>query len=203
MAKKPRSIDHVHAAAVPITALTAWQALFEPSAIDLQPGQTLLIHGAAGGVGTFAVQLARWRGARVLATASANNEDFLRRLGVSEIIEYSRHRFEEVVQDVDAVLDTIGGDTQTRSWSVLRPGGVLASIVGIGDPPADAVARGIRGAAVYARNDRALLDEIARVIDEGHVTPILAEVLPLEQARRAHELSEAGHVRGKLVLRTI
>jgi NADPH:quinone reductase-like Zn-dependent oxidoreductase len=203
VARKPKSIDHVNAAAVPVVGLTAWQALFEPSAIALEPGQTVLIHGAAGGVGTFAVQLARGHGARVIATASGKNDEFLRKLGASEVIDYTRNRFEDVVHDADAVLDTIGGDTQKRSWGVLKPGGVLASIVGIGEVPAEAKARGIRSAAVYAKNDREYLDRLTALIDAGKLAPVIAEVLPLAQARRAHELSEGGHVRGKLVLQTI
>ena len=126
-ALKPKSIDHVHAAAIPVVALTAWQALFDQA--GLSEGQKILIHGAAGGVGSFAVQLAKWKGAHVFGTASGQNQAFLRELGVEEPIDYEKTRFEDVVHDVDVVLDTLGGDTQNRSWKVLKKGGILVSIV--------------------------------------------------------------------------
>jgi NADPH:quinone reductase-like Zn-dependent oxidoreductase len=203
LARKPRSLDHVHASAVPLAALTAWQALFEAPApytsIGLEKGQTVLIHAGAGGVGTFAVQLAKWRGARVIATASAKNEAFLRELGADEVIDYTRKRFEEVAHGVDAVLDTIGGETQKRSWAVLKPGGVLASIMA--RPSADdARAHGARAAYVFVQPVASQLDEIAGLIDGKAVRAIVSEVLPLAQARKAQELSQAGHVRGKIVL---
>jgi NADPH:quinone reductase-like Zn-dependent oxidoreductase len=206
VARKPRTLGHVHAAAVPLVALTAWQALFEApapySSIGLKKGQTILIHGAAGGVGSVAVQLAKWRGARVIGTASAGNESFLRELGVDVFVDYSRQPFEEVVQNVDAVLDTIGGDVQQRSWKVLKPGGVLLSIVG---RPSEELARaaGARAAYVFAQPLAAQLTEIARLIDSKALRPVLADVLPLSQARRAHELSQSGHVHGKLVLNVV
>src|SRR6266550_392074 len=127
VALKPRGIPHVQAAALPLSALTAWQALFDHA--HLAAGQSVLIHGAAGGVGVFAVQLARWAGAHVIATASARNRDFLCELGANEIIDYTTTRFEEVVQGVDFVFDTVGGDTLQRSWQVVKPGGVLLSVV--------------------------------------------------------------------------
>src|SRR6266513_1634409 len=127
LAPKPGTLDHVQAAAVPLSALTAWQGLFEYA--KLVAGQTVLIHGAAGGVGVFAVQLARWAGAQVIATASKRNRDFLCELGANEIIDYTTTRFEEVVQGVDFVFDTVGGDTLQRSWQVIKPGGVLVSVV--------------------------------------------------------------------------
>src|SRR3954467_11348658 len=142
LAPKPRSLDHVHAAAVPLSALTAWQALFVHA--GLTAGQLVLIHGAAGGVGASAAQLARWRGAHVCATASARHHDFLRELGVETAIDYRTTRFEEVLRDVDLVLDTIGGDTLERSWRVLRRGGTLVSVAAPPPPPPapDAGARG-------------------------------------------------------------
>jgi len=200
LAKKPDSLDHVHAAAVPIAGLTAWQALFEPAAAGLRKGETILIHGAAGGVGTFAVQLAKWSGAHVIATSSGHNAAFLRELGADAVIDYGKQRFEEVTPKVDAVLDTVGGDTQARSFSVIKPGGVLVSIVG--PPRADeAQRRGVRAAAMVARNDLGVLAEITRLLQDNVIRPIVAEVLPLAEARRAHQLSQGGHVRGKIVLR--
>ena len=127
VAFKPKSVDHVQAAAIPLAALTAWQALFDTA--GLKAGQKVLIHGAAGGVGSFAVQLAKRKGAHVIGTASGRNQSFLRELGVDEAIDYEKTGFEDVVHDVDVVLDTIGGDTQNRSWKVLKKGGILVSII--------------------------------------------------------------------------
>ena len=134
LALKPSSIDHIRAGAVPLASLTAWQSLFEVA--GLKSGQTVLIHAAAGGVGHFAVQLAKWKGAKVIGTASAGNEGFLRELGADEVIDYRISRFEEAVHDVDVVLDTIGGDTQERSWQVLKKGGILVATLGISSPDA-------------------------------------------------------------------
>ena len=122
---KPKSVDHIHAAAIPLASLTAWQSLFE--AANIRAGQSVLIHAAAGGVGHFAVQLAKWAGARVIGTASGRNHDFLMELGVDEAIDYQTTRFEDIVGNVDVVLDAVGGDTQKRSWKVLAKGGILFS----------------------------------------------------------------------------
>jgi NADPH:quinone reductase-like Zn-dependent oxidoreductase len=206
LAHKPTTLDHVHAAAVPLAALTAWQALFEAekpfTSANLQPGQTVLVHAGAGGVGTFAIQLAKWRGARVLATGSARNEKFLRELGADEVIDYASGPFEHGLRDVDVVFDTVGSETQTRSWGVLRAGGTLVSIVGA---PSEALAKthGAHAAYVFVQPNSSHLTEIARLIDAGTLAPVIAEVLPLADAARAHSLSEAGHVRGKLVLRVV
>jgi NADPH:quinone reductase-like Zn-dependent oxidoreductase len=198
LAPKPQSLDHVHAAAVPLSALTAWQALFVHA--QLAAGQRVLVHGAAGGVGAFAVQLARWRGAHVGATASARHHDFLRELGVETAIDYRTTRFEEVLRDVDVVLDTIGGDTMERSWRVLRRGGTLVSVAA---PPPPEAARdaGARGIFFIVKPSRVQLMEIARLIDAGEIRPVLDAVLPLDRAREAFERGLAGHVRGKIVLR--
>ncbi len=203
VAKKPRSVDHVHSAAIPLAALTAWQALFEAPApfasAGLSKSQTVLIHGGAGGVGTFAVQLAKWKGARVIATGLAKNEKFLRDLGADRVIDYQRERFEEVAGGVDAVFDTIGGETQARSWKALRPGGVLVSIV---SAPSEDEARAhkARAAYVFVQPNAPQLAALADLVDRKAIRPIVSEVLPLAQARKAHELSQGGHVRGKLVL---
>src|SRR6266576_6260516 len=168
---KPRTLDFVQAAAVPLTALTAWQAFFDHA--SLVAGQTVLIHGAAGGVGVFAVQLARWAGAQVIATASARNRDVLRELGANEIIDYTTTRFEEVVQEVDLVFDTVGGDTLQRSWQVIKPGGVLGSIVSP-QPPAD-VTKGhdVRFAYFEVEPNRDELIHIGALMDAGHLRPII------------------------------
>jgi NADPH:quinone reductase-like Zn-dependent oxidoreductase len=198
LAPKPGSIDHVHAAAVPLAALTAWQALFNVARLTL--GQTVLIHGAAGGVGHFAVQFAKWKGARVIGTASSGNEGFLRELGADEVIDYRTRPFEEVVHDVDVVFDPIGGDTQERSWKVLKKGGVLVATLGISSPEA-ATEYGVRGEGVMVGPDNAQLTQIATLIDAENVKPAVSAVLPLAEAARAHELSQTGHVRGKIVLK--
>ncbi len=198
LAPKPRTLDHVHAAAVPLSALTAWQALFVHA--GLAAGQRVLIHGAAGGVGAFAAQLARWRGAHVSATASARHHEFLRELGVETVIDYRTTRFEEVLRDVDVVLDTIGGDTLERSWRVLRRGGTLVSVAAP-PPPEPARDAGTRGIFFIVEPSRAQLVEIARLIDAGEIRPVLDAVLPLARAREAFERGLAGHVRGKIVLR--
>src|SRR3989440_11163605 len=199
LAPKPRTLDFVQAAAVPLTALTAWQAFFEHA--SLVAGQTVLIHGAAGGVGVFAVQLAHWAGAQVIATASARNRDFLHELGANEVIDYTTTRFEDVVQEVDLVFDTVGGDTLQRSWQVIKPGGVLVSIVSP-QPPAD-VAKGhdARFAWFIVEPNREELIQIGTLIDAGQLRPIIDVVFPLSQARQAYEQGTKGHMRGKLVLR--
>ena len=198
VALKPRSLDHVQAASVPLAALTAWASLFD--AADLQPGQTVLIHAAAGGVGSFAVQLAKWKGARVIGTASAANHALLRELGADELIDYTTTRFEDVARGVDVVFDTVGGDTLARSWGVLRPGGIL---VGVVEQPDEAAAaqRGVRSAFVFIQPDKAKLAKLAELIDAGLVRPQVSTVLPLAEARQAHEQSQSGHARGKIVLR--
>src|SRR6266571_6706778 len=197
---KPRTLDFVQAAAVPLTALTAWQAFFDHA--SLVAGQTVLIHGGAGGVGVFAVQLARWAGAQVIATASARNRDFLRELGANQIIDYSTTPFEEVVHDVDIVLDTIGGDTLERSYQVVKPGGVLVSVA---SPPSAEQAKvyGVRPVWFVVEPSREQLIQIGDLIDAGRIRPIVETVLPLSQARQAYEQGAKGHTRGKIVLRVV
>lgn len=197
-ALKPKSIDHIHAAAIPVVALTAWQAVFDKA--GLSKDQRILIHGAAGGVGSFAVQLAKWKGAYVIGTASGRNQEFLRELRVDEPIDYEKKHFEDVVHDVDVVLDTLGGETQNRSWEVLKKGGILMSIVA--PPSADEAAkRSVRAAFFSAQPSSAQLAEIAKLVDAGKLKPVVETVLPLSEARRAQELNEAGHARGKIVLK--
>jgi NADPH:quinone reductase-like Zn-dependent oxidoreductase len=198
LALKPKSLHHVHAAAVPLAAVTAWQALFDAG--QLVSGQRILIHGGSGGVGHVAVQLAKWKGAHVLATASTKNQELLRELGVDEPIDYTKQKFEDVARDVDLVLDLIGGETQERSWSILKNGGVLLSLV---QPPSveKAKALGVRAAFVAGHPSGAQLAEIAKLIDSRKLKPIVDRILPLSEVRRAHELSKSGHTRGKIVLR--
>jgi NADPH:quinone reductase-like Zn-dependent oxidoreductase len=197
LARKPLTVDHIHAAAIPLAALTAWQALFEIA--GLKEGRRLLIHGAAGGVGSFAVQLAKWKGARVAGTASSRNQLFLMSLGVDQAIDHFGQRFEDLVGPVDVVLDTVGGDAQRRSWNVLRKGGMLVSTVAL--PSAEEARRREATAAIFtSRPDGAQLAQIGELIDFGYVRPVVETVLPLSHAKRAHQISAAGHARGKIVL---
>jgi len=200
VALKPKSIAHVPAAAIPLAALTAWQSLFDSA--RLSAGQKVLIHAAAGGVGSFAVQLAKWKGAYVIGTASSRNQDFVRKLRADETLDYQTTRLEDVVHDVDVVFDTIGGDTQKRSWKVLKKGGILVSIVG---PPSaeEAAAHGVRQASVFVQPSATQLTELTKLVESGKLRPVVETVLPLSEARHAHELSQTGHTRGKIVLRVV
>ena len=199
LALKPRSIPHVQAAALPLSALTAWQALFEHA--RLAAGQSVLIHGGAGGVGSLAVQLARWRSARVLATASARDTEFVRSLGADDVIDYHAAHFEETLHDVDIVLDTIGGETREHSWRVLRRGGVLVTLVSP-IPAGVAEQHGVRGVFFIVRGNRGQLNQISKLVDEGKLKPVIAEVLPLARAREAFEHGAGAHSPGKIVLQT-
>jgi len=200
MAPKPKSLDHVHAATVPLSGLTAWQALFEHA--HLSARDRVLIHGAAGGVGTFAVQFAHWRGAHVIGTASQGKAAFLRELGADEVLDYNSVRFENKVRDVDVVVDTVGGDTLERSWGILRRGGVLVTVVG--DAPEEKSAKyGVRGVSFLVQPSRIQLDRISELIDAGTIRPIIDTVFPLPRAREAYERGLQGHNRGKMVLQVI
>lgn len=200
VALKPTTLEPIQAAAVPVVALTALQALFEIA--KLSAGQRVLIHGAAGGVGSFAVQFARWKGAQVIATASAQNHARLRELGADKVVDYKAVRFEDTVQNVDVVLDTIGGDTQERSWGILKKGGVLVSTV---SPPSTetAAALGVRGELVFVQPNARQLTEIAQLIDAGLLKLNVETVLPLADAHKAHDLGQRGQTRGKIVLQVV
>ena len=200
IAPKPSSADFVTAASVSLAALTAWQGLFDVA--GLQAGKTVLIHGAGGGVGSFAVQFAVAKGARVFGTAGSDKIDLLRELGAAEAIDYTTTRFEDVAHDVDVVFDTVGGDLLERSLTVLKPGGIFVTPAGQPDAAA-AAARGVRASGMMAQANPAQLTKIAGLIDAGTARPIVSTVLPLEQASQAHALLEAGHTRGKIVLRVV
>lgn len=197
LAHKPTSLSFDEAATLSGGATTAWTALFADG--DLQPGQRILIHGAAGGVGLFAVQFARWKGAQVIATASTANLDFVRSLGAGQVIDYTTTPIEETVHNVDFVLDTIGGDTLLRSMPLIRPGGTVVSIV---QPPPAALAEalGIRAIKNAVLPTSEHLRSIVRLIDEGHARPTIRRIFALHEAPQAHELSETGHGRGRIVL---
>lgn len=197
VALKPKSVDHFHAAALPHVTLTAWQALVEVA--QLTQGQTVLIHAAAGGVGHIAVQLSKSLGAKTIGTASVNI-DRLQEIEVDETIDYSMQAFEDSVQDVDVVLDLVGGDTQQRSWAVMRPGGILVATV---QPPSEetAAAHGVRQHFVQTTPPIGrVLTEVAALVDSGQLKPIVSAVLPIRDIQRAHEMIEGKHTHGKIVL---
>jgi NADPH2:quinone reductase len=197
LAARPAGLDAVHAAAVPLAALTAWQALFDAGA--LAAGQRVLIHAAAGGVGHFAVQLAKWRGAHVIGTASGRNVDFVLGLGADEVIDYTRTPLGGAVADLDLVLDPVGGEARAQSWALLKPGGLLLSIVGEPDRET-AAAHGVRGQGVFVHTSGSQLGEIAALLAAGTLSPQVDRVYPLSDAAAAHHQVEGGHVRGKVVL---
>lgn len=196
-ARKPSTIDDVAAAAVPLAGLTAWQGLFRHG--RLAKGQRVLIHGGSGGVGHFAVQFAKARGAYVIATASGEHLDFVRRLGADEVIDYKQTRFEEKVRDVDLVFDLIGGETQDRSWQVIRRGGALVST--LNEPSREKAAElGIRALRYTVEESGADLAEITRLIEDGKVTPEVSRTFPLQAVEEAQRSVEEGHTQGKVVL---
>ena len=198
VAAKPKSLNFVESAAVPMGALTAWQALVDVA--KLQPGQTVLIHGGSGGVGSFAIQIAKARGARVIATASTTNQDLLKQLGADVAVDYTKTKFEDVAKDVDAVLDPIGKETLARSYNVIKKGGIVMSLVARPDP-AELEKHGIRGAGISVHPDAEDLAEIAQLIDAGKIKPIVTQVLPLSEAIAAQQQAAAHHTRGKVVIR--
>jgi len=201
VAAKPKTLNFTEAAAVPMGALTAWQALVDTA--QLQPGQTILIHGGSGGVGSFAVQIAKARGARVIATASTANQDLLKQLGADVAIDYTKTRFQDVAKDVDAVLDPVGKETLARSYDAVKKGGIVMSLVALPDP-AECAKRGIRAAAISVHPDAEDLTEIARLIDTGKIKPIVTEVLPLNEAiaaQRQAPLIESPSDRGEMQMR--
>jgi NADPH:quinone reductase-like Zn-dependent oxidoreductase len=198
--KKPEDIDFENAAAIPVGALTAWQAISD--AANLKSGQKILIHGASGGVGSMAVQLAKVKGAYVIATASGKNEEFVKNLGADEFIDYTRAKFEDVGKDVDVVFDTIGGETQKRSFQTLKKGGFLVSIVAL--PEQESAEKfGIKAEMISVQPNAEQLAEITKLVEEGKVKTHIETVLPLSEVKKAHELSESGHTRGKIVLQLL
>jgi NADPH:quinone reductase-like Zn-dependent oxidoreductase len=194
---KPAKLDHLHAAAVPLAASTAWQGLFDHG--KLKAGERVLIHGAAGGVGHFAVQFAKDRGAYVIATGRAEDRDLLRKWGADEVIDYKRERFEDRARDIDLVLDLVAGETQQRSWNVLKDGGRIVSTL---QPPShtEAARHHAKGEAFMAESKRDELAQIGRMIDEGKVSVFIQQAFPITEAHRAHDHMEHEHVRGKVVL---
>jgi NADPH:quinone reductase-like Zn-dependent oxidoreductase len=197
-APKPRSLDFVAAASVPLAGLTAWQGLFRYG--ELKAGQRVLIHGGSGGVGHFAIQFAKVRGAYVITTVSAQHIDFVRGLGADEVIDYKAQRFEDVVKDVDLVYDLIAGETQERSWGVLKRGGIMVST--LAEPSQEkARAQGVRAMRYTVKENGGELEEIGRLIDEGKVKPKIARTYGLAEAASAQDYVEQGHTEGKVVLK--
>ena len=196
-ALKPDVLTWEQAAALPVTGMTAWQALFDRG--GLEAGQTALIAGAAGGVGHLAVQFAKVAGARVIGIGSSRNRDYVQSLGADQFVDYTEQDVAETVRDVDVALDTVGGDTTEQLVGTVREGGVLVTIANA-PPEESARACGVRAELLVMSPDAEQLARIARLVADGEVKLEIAEVLPFSDVKRAHELSESGHVRGKLVL---
>ena len=197
-APKPKSLTYVEAGAVPIVALTAWQALIDTA--KLNAGQTVLIHGGSGGVGSFAIQIAKARGAKVVATASTANQDLLKQLGTDVAVDYTKQKFEDVAKDVDVVLDSVGKDTLTRSYGVVKKGGIIVSLVARPNQ-SDLEKHGIRGVALSVEPNSGELAQIGKLIDEKKIRVIVSQTFPLSEAKKAQEQVASGHTRGKIVLK--
>lgn len=198
-AVKPSEIDHVQAGALPLAALTAWQALVDTAHVSA--GQRVLIHAAAGGVGHLAVQIAKARGAYVIGTASEANHDLLRGLGADELIDYHTTDFAAAVTGVDVVLDSIAGDYSARSLRTLRPGGILVSLLPFQpEVAAEAVRLGVRAKGMLVESDHAGMTAIADLVTAGRLRPVIAGTFPMADAAKAHQIGDTGHVAGKLVL---
>jgi NADPH:quinone reductase-like Zn-dependent oxidoreductase len=197
IARKPQEIDHVHAAAIPLAGQTAWQGLFRYG--QLKAGQVVLIHGGSGGVGHFAVQFAKAKGARVLTTVSTDSLEFARTLGADVVIDYKTQRFEDLARDLDMVFDLVDGETRERSWKLLKKGGVLVTT--LTDPSQETAARnGVRAMRYTVESDGNELAEILSLVTSGRVKPHVQETYPLEDAAQALNSVEQGHSVGKVVL---
>ena len=198
IAPKPARLTHVEAASVPIDALTAWQGLFDRA--QLQAGERVLIHGGAGAVGVFAIQLARWRGADVLTTASGRDRDFLLRLGAHQVIDYHTERFEDLAKDVDVVFDAVGGSTLQRSWGVLGLGGRLVTIVSTVKSADD---ERTKRALFFVEPNRRQLGDIAAMLDAGQLRPVVGATIPFDQAAASASESVRKRRPGKTVVTMI
>jgi NADPH:quinone reductase-like Zn-dependent oxidoreductase len=200
VASKPRGLSFEQAAVVPLAALTAWQALFEAG--RLEAGQSVLIHAGAGGVGVFAIQMAKWKGARVIATCSRRNLEALHELGADEVIDYTAQQFEHYCRDLDLVLDSVGGETLDRSWQTLRSGGAMISIT-TGLTSGDAVRHGTRAQFVLVKSDARQLTCIGSLLASGRIKTVVERVYEMTEIREAHARIHTGHVRGKLSVRMV
>ncbi len=197
LALKPKPLSFDEAATLPVGATTAWQGLFDHG--NLQEGQRVLILGGAGGVGLFAVQFARWKGAHVISTASTDNVDFVRSLGAETVIDYTKNNVADEVHDVDLVFDTVGGAARDNAWPTLKRGGTLITIVGQTDE-AKAKEFDVRTGRFSAQLTSELLSKFAQLVDEGHVKPVVGVTFPLSKAAQAQALSQGGHGRGRIIL---
>jgi NADPH:quinone reductase len=199
---KPHTLTYQEAAGVPLAALTAWQSIFDIA--NLQAGQSIFISGGSGGVGHFAIQFARWKGAKVITTTSTRNIEFVRALGADVVIDYTQQEFQDVVKDVDVVLDNIGEDVLKHSFEVVKRGGIIVSLPGhkgVGQLGAELAPRyGVRFVLAMVHPSGEQMAEMAQLFDAGQLKVHLDGVFPLQEAGQAHKLSENGHVRGKLVL---
>ena len=195
---KPKPLTYEEAAAVPAVGSTAWQALVETA--KLQAGQTVLIHGGSGGVGHCAIQIAKARGAHVIATASTANQEFLKKMGADQAIDYTKTKFEDVAKDVDVVLDAVGGDTLTRSYGVVKKGGIIVTIAGEPDEAA-AKARGIQCVSISAMPKADVLEDLRNLIEAKKLTPVVSKTFPLNEVTKAQEAIATRHTRGKIVLK--
>ena len=197
VALKPKTISHNEAASLPLAGITAWEALITTA--QLSTGQKVLIHAGSGGVGSLAIQLAKSRGAYVIATTSGKNAALVKSLGADEVIDYQTQNFSEILSNIDVVFDTLGGDIQEASWSVLKQGGILVSIV---NPPSEekAKAQGVRSAFVFIEPNAPILEQLAKLVEQGDLRPIIGAEFALQDIVKAHALSESGRSVGKIVL---
>jgi NADPH:quinone reductase-like Zn-dependent oxidoreductase len=201
VAFKPKTIDHMTAAAVPLAALTAWQALFDYG--KLEAGQKVVIIGASGGVGPFAVQLAKWKKAHVIGICSSKNIDFVTSLKADQLIDYTTTNYQDIVKEVDLVFDAAGSEAKLHGWKVLKAGGNFVSITGKPEEN-DPAAKGKHAFGFVVQPNKDQLTQLAKLIDEGIVRPVVSTVLPLSEARKAQDLLQLGqNVRGKIVLKVV
>jgi len=197
LAPKPGTVSFAQAAGAGAAGATAWEALIDIA--NLRSGQTVLIHGGSGGVGHLAIQIAKARGAKVFATASTGNQEFLRQMGADVAIDYTRTKFEDVAKDVDVVLDTVGRDTLERSYGVVKKGGMIVSIVD--EPkPAALEAHGIRGVTLHCTPKAGVLEELSKLIEAKKLTPVVSQTFPMARVVQAQNQIATGHTRGKIVL---
>src|SRR5438552_4918952 len=197
-ALKPKNINFEEAAAVPLAATTAWQSLVDEA--KLNAGQTVLVHGGSGGVGSFAIQIAKARGAKVIATASTAHQDLLKQLQVDQAIDYTTTKFEDMVKDVDVVLNCVRAKALARSYGVVKKGGIIVSITDEPDQT-ECAKHGIRGSRLGAHPDANVLEELTKLIEAGKMKPIVSQTLPLADASKAHQQIETHHTLGKIVLK--
>lgn len=197
VALKPLTISHNEAASLPLAGITAWEALITTAQISA--GQKVLIHAGSGGVGTLAVQIAKSRGAYVIATTSGKNKALVESLGADEVIDYQTQNFAEVLSNIDVVFDTLGGDIQESSWSVLKQDGILVSIV---SPPSEEKAKelNVRSAFVFIEPNAPILEELSKLVEQGKLRPVIGAEFALKDIVKAHTLSESGRTVGKIVL---